>query len=65
MKLEILILSQKKGDKYHKILLYMWNLKYGTNEHIYRTETDSPTAKGEKGGNGIDKEFGIGRGKNY
>ena len=22
---------------------YMWNLKYGTNEHIYKTETDSQT----------------------
>ena len=23
----------------------MWNLKYGTNEHIYKTETDSQTQK--------------------
>ena len=24
-------------------LTYMWNLKYDTNEHIYKTETDSQT----------------------
>ena len=44
MQLEILILSkvsQKKKDKYHRIPLVMWNLKYGTNESIYKTETDS------------------------
>ena len=45
----------------------MWNLKYGTNEPIYRTETDSQTenrlvvAKGEGGGGGMDWEFGISR----
>ena len=42
MQLEILILSeliQKEKDKYH--IIYMWNLKYGTNEPIYKTETDS------------------------
>ena len=22
---------------------YMWNLKYNTNEHIYKTETESQT----------------------
>ena len=35
----------------------MWNLKYGTNEPIYRTETDSDTenrlvAKGVEGSGG-------------
>ena len=40
MQLEILILrevSQKEKDKYH--ITYMWNLKYGTDEPIYRKET--------------------------
>ena len=42
MELEILILSevsQKEKDKYHDIT-YLWNLKYGTNHPIYKTETD-------------------------
>ena len=36
----------------------MWNLKYGTNEHIYETEAGSQTenqlvvAKGREGGEG-------------
>ena len=34
----------------------MWNLKYGTNEPIYKTETDSSWA-----GRRMDWEFGIGR----
>ena len=32
--------SQKKKDKYH-VITYMWNLKYGTKEPIYKIETDS------------------------
>ena len=43
--LQILILSeisQKEKGKYHDIT-YIWNLKYGTNEPIYRTETDPQT----------------------
>ena len=42
--LEIIILSQvsqKEKDKYH--ITYIWNLKYDTNELIYKTETDSQT----------------------
>ena len=45
MELEILILSevsQKEKDKYHMIS-YIWNLIYGTNEPIYRKETNSWT----------------------
>ena len=45
MDLEIIILSevsQKEKDKYHMIS-HMWNLKYGTNEPIYKPETDSQT----------------------
>ena len=33
--------SQREKDKY--FITYMWNLKIGTNELIYRTETDSWT----------------------
>ena len=39
----------------------MWNLKYGINEPIYKTETDSQTenrlgvAKGEGRGSGMDR----------
>ena len=45
MQLEIILLSevsQKEKDKYHTIT-YMWNIKYGTNELIYKMETDSQT----------------------
>ena len=47
MELEILILSDishKEKDKYHYIT-YLWNLKYGTNEPIHKTEIDSQTKK--------------------
>ena len=37
--------SQKEKDKYHVISLCMWNLKYDTNELIYKIETDSQTWK--------------------
>ena len=43
MDLEIIILSsvsQKEKDKYNDII-YMWNLKYDTNKHTYKTKTDS------------------------
>ena len=46
MDLEIIILSklyQKEKYKYHMISLNTWNLKHGTNEAIYETETDSQT----------------------
>ena len=48
-------------------ITYMWNLKYGTNDPIYKTETDSDienrlvVVKGE--GMGQIEEFGVGRGK--
>ena len=44
MDLEIIILS--KVGKERQIpydITYMWNLKYDTNELIYKTETDSQT----------------------
>ena len=43
----------------------MWNLKYGANEHMYRTETNSwnreQTCGCRGGGNGMDWEFGVSR----
>ena len=42
--LEIIILSevsQTEKDKY--MISLIWNLKHGTNESIYETETDSQT----------------------
>ena len=46
MDLEIIILakvSQKEKDRYHIISFICRNLKYNTNEHIYKTEIDSQT----------------------
>ena len=43
---------------------YMWNLKYSTNEPIYKTETPSHREKacGCQGeGNGMDWKFGVSR----
>ena len=43
MQVQILILSEVKLEIERKIpydITYMWNLKYGTNELIYKTETD-------------------------
>ena len=45
----------------------MWNLKYDTNEHIYKTnrltdiENRLVVAKGEEGEGGMDWEFGVSR----
>ena len=45
----------------------MWNLKYGTNELIYRTETASQTCRTDlwlprgRGRQWMDGEFGVGR----
>ena len=46
------------------ITIYIWNLKYGTNEHIYETESQTqktnlcfPRGRGSWGGK--DWEFGI------
>ena len=59
MDLDIIILSSSKSDRERKIpydITYMWNLKYDTNELIYKTEIDSDienklmVAKGEMGG---------------
>ena len=49
-------------------ITYMWNLKYNTNEHIYKTEMDSQIQRtdlwlprGRRDGGGKDWEFGISR----
>ena len=44
MELEILIPNEVKSEKKRQILydiIYMWTLKYDTDEPIYKTETDS------------------------
>ena len=62
--LEIIILSttsQKEKDKYNYHCT--WKLKYGTNEVICKTETNSQTwrrlvvTKGEESGRGVDWKF--------
>jgi len=35
--------SQKEKDKYQKDIMYMWKLKYDTNEITCKTQTDSDT----------------------
>ena len=70
IQLEIVIISEisyKEKDKYHMIITDMQNLKYGTNEPIYKTETvsqmwttDLPVVKGE-GRSVMDWEFRVSR----
>ena len=43
MQLEILILSEVRQKEKDNYITYMWNLRYGTNEPIYKIETDSQT----------------------
>ena len=43
MQLEIIILSSIKSEREGQYITYMWNLKYGTNEPIYRTEIGTST----------------------
>ena len=33
--------SKSERHKYHMITTYIWNVKYDTNEFIYKTERDS------------------------
>ena len=48
-------------------IAFVWNIKYGTNEPIYKTDTDSDrenrfvVAKEEWGDSGMDWEFGVSR----
>ena len=42
MQLEIIILSMSERERQIPYnITYMWNLKYGTNELIYKMKTDS------------------------
>ena len=43
MDLKIIILSEVGQRQISYDIAYMWNLKYDTNELIYKTETDSQT----------------------
>ena len=46
MQLEIIILNEVKSEKERHIsydITYIWNVNYGTNEPIYKTEIDSQT----------------------
>ena len=67
MQLEVLILSevsQKEKAKYH-MMSHMWNLRYGTNEPIYETETghgygtQTCGCQGEGGRSGMDGNLGL------
>ena len=61
--------SQTEKDKLISCdITHMWNLKYGTNEPIYKTETDSQTSRtdwwlprGEGLGGGMEWEVGVSR----
>ena len=64
--LEIIILSEVRKRQIPYDITYTWNLKYGTNEPIYKTQTDSQTQRTDLwlprgGGRGMDWEFGVGR----
>ena len=67
MDLEIITLSevcQKEKDKYHISITYVWNLKYDTNEPIYKTETqltDTETRLVVAVGGGKGWVFGVSR----
>ena len=61
-----------KSDRERQIpynITYTWNLKYGTNEHIYKTETDTDIEnilvvakeEGGGGGSGMDWESVVSR----
>ena len=58
--------SERERQMPHDIP-YMWNLKYGTNESIYKTKIDHGHGEltcscwGEGGGSGLDGEFGVGK----
>ena len=45
MDLEIIILSEVRQRQIPHDIPYTWNLKYETNELIYKTETDSQTQR--------------------
>ena len=63
MQLETVIL--RKSERERKIpydTTYMWNLKYNTNEHIYKRKTDTEEKTCDcQGWGGMEWEFGISR----
>ena len=58
-------LSKSEKGKYHYDITYVWNLKCGTKEPTYKTETDSRTWRSDLGWSrgreesGMDQEFGL------
>ena len=68
IELEILILSEVKSERERQVpyvITYMWNLKYGTKDPIYKTEIDHRHGEqtcgcwGDGRGSGMDGEFGV------
>jgi len=48
MRPEILVLSQSEREGQIPYQMYlMWNLKYGTNEPVYKTDLGLPRQRGE------------------
>ena len=74
MDLEMIVLNEVKSDRERQIpydITDVWNLKYGTNELIYETETESQTQRtdcgyqgGESVGEGWAGSLGL-AGANY
>ena len=64
MGLEIIILNKSGREKQIPYdITYMWNLKYNTNQHVYKTKTDSWIKRTDlwftKGNEGVARE-GLG-----
>ena len=61
MQLEMIILSEVRKRQIPYDMTYMWNLKYGTKEPIYKTEPDSHREQtcGCQGGGGRERD-GLG-----
>ena len=57
--------SKSETERQNCVIICMWNLKYGTNEHIYKIEIDhrhgEQTCGCQEGrrGNEMDGEFGV------
>ena len=62
MRLEIIKLNElkKRERRIPYDVIFMWNLKYDTNEHIYETESQT-VCQGKGSGRGMEWEFGIHR----
>ena len=63
MHLQIIILNEVSWSQVPYNIIYMWNLKYDTNELTYETETDSQTQRTDvllpRGWWGEEWEFGL------